>query len=336
MPIMHSNIPMANANSASIMQIKHVVGEGMDIGWIEDLLALASSRSLGDAAQSRNVTQPAFSRRIQQIEQSLGVSVLDRSRRPAQVTTAIRSKLDEIRALSGNVKQLVTDFQRSGDVLNRVSIAAQHTISIGFVARFLSSQSLRRNNTLIQLHAANRDECYASLMTRRVSIVVAYEAAQLPLAPDENLMEVQSLGDDIFCPVAAPRVAKESRANSRKAKPLSLILFPQGSFFGDLFACGVAPQFDDPRRYKIVAETALAPAIVAMTLAGAGIAWLPRTLCAPYLRDGTLVQLHPGLKTVPLNIVCARRQVHYADKTADRIWEELGQFAKNEARLAAI
>jgi DNA-binding transcriptional LysR family regulator len=63
-------------------------------------------------------------------------------------------------------------------------------------------------------------------------------------------------------------------------------------------------------------------------LAGAGIAWLPRKLCAPFLRDGTLEQLHPGLKTVPLNIVCARRHVHYADKAVDRIWEELGQFAR--------
>ena len=312
------------------------MGEAMDIGWIEDLLALASSRSLSDAAQSRNVTQPAFSRRIQQIEQSLGVSVLDRSRRPAQVTTAISSKLDEIRALSGNVRQLVTDFKRSGDLLDRVSIAAQHTISIGFLAHFLSSQSLRRGKTLIQLHAANRDECYASLMTRRVSIVVAYEAEQLPLAPDETLMEVQSLGDDIFCPVAAPKVAKEARANSRKTKPLPLILFPQGSFFGDLFACGVAPHFDDPRRFKIITETALAPAIVAMALEGAGIAWLPRKLCAPYLRAGTLEQLHPGLRTVPLNIVCARRHVHYADKAADRIWEELRRFAKNVPLLAAI
>jgi LysR family transcriptional regulator, hypochlorite-specific transcription factor HypT len=312
------------------------MGEAMDIGWIEDLLALASSRSLSDAAQSRNVTQPAFSRRIQQIEQNLGVSVLDRSRRPAQVTTAIRSKLDEIRALSGNVRQLVSDFQRSGGLLDRVSIAAQHTISIGFLAHFLSSPSLRRSKTLIQLHAANRDECYACLMTRRVSIVVAYEAEQLPLAPDETLMEVQSLGDDIFCPVAAPNVAKESRANSRKMKPLPLILFPQGSFFGDLFACVVAPHFEGPRRFEIVTETALAPAIVAMALAGAGIAWLPRKLCAPYLRAGTLEQLHPGLKTVPLNIVCARRHVYQADKAADRLWEELGQFAKNAPLLGAI
>ena len=81
----------------------------MDLRWLEDLIALAEAGSLTRAAALRNVTQPAFTRRIQQIEQWLGVPVIDRSVRPARVSPAILRKLEDVRALTGELRQLRRD-----------------------------------------------------------------------------------------------------------------------------------------------------------------------------------------------------------------------------------
>ena len=71
----------------------------MDLGWLEDIIALSEAGSITRAAALRNVTQPAFTRRIQQIEQWFGAPVLDRSVRPARVSPAVLRKLEDVRAL---------------------------------------------------------------------------------------------------------------------------------------------------------------------------------------------------------------------------------------------
>ena len=60
----------------------------MRLEWIEDILAVAENGSFQMACEKRNVSQPAFSRRIRQIEQALGVTLFDRSTRPARLAPA--------------------------------------------------------------------------------------------------------------------------------------------------------------------------------------------------------------------------------------------------------
>ena len=47
--------------------------------WLEDFVALATTRSFSQAAQKRFVTQPAFSRRIRSLENMLGLTLVNRA-----------------------------------------------------------------------------------------------------------------------------------------------------------------------------------------------------------------------------------------------------------------
>ena len=58
----------------------------MEIKWLEDFVSLANTRSFSKSAVERHVTQSAFSRRIQQLEQWLGVPLVDRSTYPTTLT----------------------------------------------------------------------------------------------------------------------------------------------------------------------------------------------------------------------------------------------------------
>ena len=51
----------------------------MDQKLLEDFLSLYRHKSFSHAAQERNVTQPAFSRRIRALEEWLGVVLFDRT-----------------------------------------------------------------------------------------------------------------------------------------------------------------------------------------------------------------------------------------------------------------
>ena len=50
----------------------------MELNWLEDFLALAEHRNFSRAAEARNVTQPAFSRRIRALENWIGTPLVVR------------------------------------------------------------------------------------------------------------------------------------------------------------------------------------------------------------------------------------------------------------------
>jgi len=58
--------------------------------WLEDLVALAATRSFSQAAERRFVTQPAFSRRIRSLENCLGLTLVNRAKTPVELTEAGR------------------------------------------------------------------------------------------------------------------------------------------------------------------------------------------------------------------------------------------------------
>ena len=60
----------------------------MELKWLEDLLVLLEERSISRAAARRHVTQPAYSRRIRQLEAWLGVELVDRSTKPIKIRDA--------------------------------------------------------------------------------------------------------------------------------------------------------------------------------------------------------------------------------------------------------
>ena len=60
----------------------------MEIKWLEDFLALASTLNFSKAADERHVTQSAFSRRIRQLEAWLGATLVDRATYPSRLTEA--------------------------------------------------------------------------------------------------------------------------------------------------------------------------------------------------------------------------------------------------------
>src|SRR4051812_5323582 len=60
----------------------------MEMAWLEDFLAILECGGFSRAAERRNVTQPALSRRIRALEQWIGTPLLDRSTHAVTLTPA--------------------------------------------------------------------------------------------------------------------------------------------------------------------------------------------------------------------------------------------------------
>lgn len=87
----------------------------MDLTLLRSFLAVAESGSITEAAERMRLTQPALSRRLQQLEEHLGVGLLERSRKGAQLTEIgrlVQVEAQGIVARYDQMRETVSSHQR--------------------------------------------------------------------------------------------------------------------------------------------------------------------------------------------------------------------------------
>ena len=158
----------------------------MRLEWFSDLLAIMDSDSLNRAAEKRFLSQPAFSRRIRVIEEYIGVELLDRSRKPARLKPRVLEQKHKIQQLVNGIHELMQEFQRSdNETMNSMVIACQHAITTS-IAPGLIKRASDDIDLNIRLRSANRDECYAMLMTKQADIMLVFASQSEQLSSQEE------------------------------------------------------------------------------------------------------------------------------------------------------
>lgn len=264
----------------------------LDARSLRCVLALASHRNFGRAAAALHVSQPALSRSLSTLEQSLGVRLFDRSRRGVTPTAFGQLLIER----GGTLMAGFDDIRREIDLMRglhqgSLTIGAglyPAEISVGTAIGRLSS---RHPGLRISLRAAPWREIAEAVAANQVDIAVVelspFEGhAQLALdpLPQHPALFVCRPGHPLLAE-KAPSLAQVFRypfagpaLPPRIAGPLSSAaeLFRRDPLTGDI----VPPLH--------VESIALAKGIVA---SGDAIAALPRMLVAAELTDGSLAAL---------------------------------------------
>ncbi len=291
----------------------------MRLEWLEDLIALAEADSLTEAALRRHVTQPAFSRRVQNIEQRLGFSVLNRTRRPARATEALRRRLPELREVVSRLHSVERSLASEAQP-GRVVIAAQHSLNVSLIPRALTRIREQIRPANIRLRSANHAECHSLLMTHQAVIMASYDTHDFPAAPNELLLEKIYLQQDRLLPVAAPGLFAGDSPGEGEALPL--IGYPTEAYFGAILAARLLPQLHQRYRITETCETALTPAQLELALNRWGVAWLPQTMAREALDSGRLLDLSAPLGEVPMRVALLRLRTPHAPRE-ETVWHAL-------------
>ena len=85
------------------------------------------------------MSQPAISQAIQQLEEHLGVTLIDRSQRPLQLTPAGEAYFDGCRRLFSDYRLLEDRVQNlSSKVTGRVRVAAIYSVGLLQMAEYVN------------------------------------------------------------------------------------------------------------------------------------------------------------------------------------------------------
>ncbi|MFZ1726233.1 MAG: LysR family transcriptional regulator [Albidovulum sp.] len=280
----------------------------MRLEWLEDILAIASTGSFSGAAERRRLTQSAFSRRIQQIEDHIGVELFDRSRKPVQLRRTTLAQSGQIEQISTAMRQLVVDLRR-GDRIesNKIVIASQHALTTSLAPSIIQNLQNDDDGVYVRLRSANLDECYSLLLSRQADIAIVY---RLPDETNEitgDFLETIDIGSDRLIPVLAEDNAKRFRESDAEME-VPYIAYPADVFFSKVMASKILPALQPTALALPKAETALTLAALELAAVGVAVAWVPKSLALERISSGSVVDLSDLLPSCELQVKAIRLQ----------------------------
>jgi DNA-binding transcriptional LysR family regulator len=300
----------------------------MRLEWIEDILAVAEHGSFQAACEKRNVSQPAFSRRIRQIEQALGATLFDRTARPARLSPHVQGQIDRMRELSAALRDLSADLRDGQSATRlRVVIASQHAIAATSTPEIIGRYADLDIDT--RLRSANRDECLAQVMTRRADIALIHDVANVQEVPGSDFLEIMQIGAETLIPV----FSGDHLANLNdfyEHGELPVIAYPADVFLGQVQRRKIFPRLARVGRLRQRLETALTLAALEFARTGMGVAWIPEHLTRADTGAGRLVNLSATLPAISMTLIAARL-TDLKSPVVDAVWTRIGGAVACEA-----
>lgn len=276
----------------------------MRLEWLEDILAVAETGSFSEAAERRHLTQSAFSRRIQNIEDYVGVELFDRTRKPVQLRPTTELQHDQILRLIGTLRQLAEDLRRGERIArNRVVLTSQHSLTAALTPALVRCVQQRQGDIYIRLRSANLDECFALLLSRQADIAMVYGLPGEALTIAAGYIETVTIGTDRLIPVCRPDAAPEAWHGG---SALPYIAYPGEVFFGQVMDREILPRLRGLSSPVPKVETALTFAVLELAAAGLGIAWVPASLARQRIAEGKLADLSDRLPFCHLDVMGVR------------------------------
>ncbi len=295
----------------------------MDIKWIEDFLSLAQTRNFSRSAEERNVTQPAFSRRIRSLEAWVGADLVDRSSYPLTLTPAgmlFRDSSEEALRLIQDTRGLLSGQKNSASMLQ---VAAGHSLSLNFLPAWLKRVQAEHGQIAARILASNVHDSVLALIEGSCDLLLCYHHPELPVLLDPSRYEFIQIGAEAVLPVSVPdRAGRPAFAlPGTKGAPLPALSYTGTAFFGRVVDLVLA-QAGQASHLRSSYQSDMAELLKKMALEGYGLAWLPESAVSQELEQGALVRAGDRKWALTLEIRLFRA-IDNRKPALNRLWDGL-------------
>jgi len=292
----------------------------MDTNWLMDFVCLGRTLNFSRAAEERNVTQSAFSRRIQSLETWVGAALIDRSTYPVQLTAAGRQFLgtaQETLARLTDTRQAIRAAESRKLPLQR--IAALHAISVNYLQHRISELEVSLPDLRTRVVSDSMAACCQLLVEGGVDFLLYYRHQNVEPVLDETRFVRKDLCTEKLIPVAHHAAAARHgwTLGGRSRVPVPYLSYEPETFLGAVVDRTIAER---QTALEVRYMDALAEALKRRTLAGGGLAWLPEFSIAEELADGRLVQMGgpSWIATLSVSLFCSPERL---DSVGTALWE---------------
>jgi LysR family transcriptional regulator, hypochlorite-specific transcription factor HypT len=296
----------------------------MDLNWLEDFLALAENRTFARASETRHVTQPAFSRRIQSLEEWMGTRLFVRSPQGTTLTPAGAFLRAHAEDLTRNIYRLRQEtLEVAGREASIISIAATHALSFVFFPDWIRSHPQFATLGPLNLISDTMEAC-EQIMSRGDAdfMLCHYHRDAMPRLEASQFTSVV-IGRDVLLPLCAPLGDGTPRWSlpGDPSSPSRLLSYRPQSGLGRIVTAVLKKNWPTLSLQKMLTAQ-LAATLLTMARQGDGIAWLPQTLAHDDVAAGRLVDPAHGSYSIAVEIRLIRPLRRQAP-TAEAFWKSV-------------
>ncbi|MCV3240517.1 LysR substrate-binding domain-containing protein [Mesorhizobium sp. ZC-5] len=302
----------------------------MELAWLEDFLEIVATRNFSTAASARNISQPAFSRRIKSLETWVGASLVDRSTYPVRLTSAGNMFLPRCQEMVREMYRLRTDCRNvAGASSQLITFASLHTLAIYFFPTWVHSPDMPNAPMRTSMHTADFLECIEHLTSGRCDFVITYDHPDGPPVLEAGPFESLQIGKDRLVLVSGVDSSGQPLFTLDPAEgdevPYLAYSWNDG-YLGKLISL-IRSRSRRPLNLSIVYQSSLAEGLKHMAVAGHGVAWLPQICVRKSIAQGELVQIGGQQLSLEMEIRIFRR-TGSGSRDAEALWKFLAQTSE--------
>jgi LysR family transcriptional regulator, hypochlorite-specific transcription factor HypT len=296
----------------------------MDLDWLRDFQALAEQKSFSRAADVRNVTQPAFSRRIRALEDWVGAALFARGAQGAVLTPAGAHFQPMAADIIHSLERARRDTRAAGQRdTATLSIAATHALSFTFFPGWIRRHVRLDAFGALNLVSESMEACEQIMLSGEVHFLLCHYHSDAPTRFDAERFPSIHVGDDVLRPLCAPDEGGQPAWPLPDApdRPTPRLAYSHASGLGRILAAHPSG------RTEFIHTTPgftshLAATLMTMAREGHGVAWLPRTLAEDDVARGRLVRA--GSEEFDISIeIRLFRSPDCRNPAADDLWARL-------------
>lgn len=300
------------------------IGRRLKLRDLYILMSVVDAKGMGKAADRLNMSQPAVSNAIADLEQAVGVRLVDRSRQGVEPTSYGKALIKRGVAVFDELRQGVKEIEFLADpTAGELRIGTTDPIAGVLVSRAIDRLSRRYPRVLFHVLSAETATLYHQLRERNVELIIA--RVQDPTA--EHPVVTETLHDDTLVVVAG---GNNRWIGHRKIKLADLVdepwtLPPLDSWSGTLVAEAFrANGLEVPRATVFTFSHSLRDSLVST---GRFLTVLSDFLVSSRAKSQSLTAL-------PVRLVATRRQVGIIT-LKDRTLSPVAQLFVESAREVA-
>jgi len=296
----------------------------VELIWLEDCLALKQTLNFSQAASIRNITQPAFSRRIQSLEVWVGAKLFERSRHGVTTTKAGEVFCDEAATLISLLHNARRKTQETSALYDaEVIFTATHSLSFAFFPSWIKSSKTANLLSTFQLVSNTMRACEKIFIQGKSQFLLCHHLPKMNLKLESGDYKSLKVGSDNMVLVSAPNPETGEPEWDIGDKTLPFLSYSTESGLGRILS-GQPAIVKLTRHMKTVFTSDLASTLLAMAVSGEGVAWLPYSLALGEILKGNLVLVSPIDMELKISVE-VRLFRHSAPMTraAENLWDHI-------------
>lgn len=272
----------------------------MELKWLEDFVVLAEEKNFGKAAIRRNITQPAFSRRIQSLESWFGNPLIDRSSYPTKLTPAGVIFYESARELIDSTYR-ARDIEKSKYSSDNIvlDIAILNNLSLYLFPKWISYLNKYIPNVTYRAKVLSTHDIFLAMNEGSCDFLISYDHPSQSLQPEFETKSVL-LGYDYMGLYSIRsdnnRVMYDIQSYQINNLKIPYLNYSSGTYFGRISQLLIEEHLQNAR-LNIVYEGDVSESIKHMLLEGLGIGFLPESSISEELLSGKVKKAHPNSST---------------------------------------